>query len=110
MSFDELMKASGLTAHDRVVTSKIDGICRGRTCRIKRSARLDREARRLNTSMSRTKRTGIGFYAAGLGIRLRELRWKNSAWLATAETIAGWNGFEIRKAGSGRSPVRKRSG
>ena len=48
--------------------------------------------------------------AAALGARLRELRWKNSAWLATAETIAGWNGFEIRKAGSGRSPVRKRSG
>jgi hypothetical protein len=46
---------------------------------------------------------------AALGARLRELRWKNSAWLATAETIAGWNGFEIRKAGSGRSPVRKRS-
>jgi hypothetical protein len=48
--------------------------------------------------------------AAARGDRLRELRWKNSAWLATAETIAGWNGFEIRKAGSGRSPVRKRSG
>jgi hypothetical protein len=47
---------------------------------------------------------------ATLGARLRELRWKNSAWLATAETIAGWNGFEIRNAGSGRSPVRKRSG
>ena len=42
--------------------------------------------------------------------RLRELRWKNSAWLATAETIARWNGFEIRNAGSGRSPVRKRYG
>jgi hypothetical protein len=47
---------------------------------------------------------------ATLGVRLRELRWKNSAWLATADTIAGWNGLEIRKAGSGRSPVRKRSG
>ena len=47
---------------------------------------------------------------ATLGALLRELRWKNSAWLATAETIAGWNGFEIRNAGSGRSPVRKRSG
>ncbi len=42
--------------------------------------------------------------------RLLELRWKNNAWLATADTMAGWNGFEIRKAGSGRSPVRKRSG
>jgi acyl dehydratase len=51
-----------------------------------------------------------GQEAAALGARLRELRWKNSAWLATAETIAGWNGFEIRNAGSGRSPVRKRSG
>ena len=48
--------------------------------------------------------------AAALGARLRELRWKNSAWLATADTIAGWKGFEIRNAGSGRSPVRKRSG
>src|SRR5712664_931613 len=48
--------------------------------------------------------------AAARGVRLRELRWKNSAWLATAETIAGWNGFEMRNAGSGRSPVRKRSG
>jgi hypothetical protein len=48
--------------------------------------------------------------AAARGVRLRELRWKNSAWLATADTIAGWNGFEIRNAGSGRSPVRKRSG
>ena len=48
--------------------------------------------------------------AGALGARLRELRWKNSAWLATADTIAGWNGFEIRNAGSGRSPVRKRSG
>ena len=48
--------------------------------------------------------------AAALGGLLRELRWKNSAWLATAETIAGWNGLEIRNAGSGRSPVRKRSG
>src|SRR5450755_1521961 len=52
---------------------------------------------------------GVRDYAT-LGARLRELRWKNSAWLATAETIAGWNGFEIRNAGSGRSPVRKRSG
>ena len=49
-------------------------------------------------------------YQATLGVRLRELRWKNSAWLATAETMAGWNGFEIKNAGSGRSPVRKRSG
>src|SRR5262245_30778519 len=38
------------------------------------------------------------------------LRWKNSAWLTTAETVAGWNGLAIRKAGSGRCPVRNRSG
>lgn len=42
--------------------------------------------------------------------RRRALCWKNSAWLITAETFAGWNGLAIRKAGSGRSPVRKRSG
>lgn len=51
----------------------------------------------------------LAYPAARFG-RLREFRWKNSAWLATAETIAGWNGFDIRNAGSGRSPVRKRSG
>src|SRR5215467_12997842 len=38
------------------------------------------------------------------------VRSKNSAWLATADTVAGWNGLAMRKAGSGRSPVRKRSG
>lgn len=42
--------------------------------------------------------------------RRRAVCWKNSAWLMTAETFAGWNGFAMRKAGSGRSPVRKRSG
>jgi hypothetical protein len=63
------------------------------------------QARRIFSIQSRSDQE-----AAALGARLRELRWKNSAWLATAETIAGWNGFEIRKAGSGRSPVRKRSG
>ena len=52
----------------------------------------------------------LTYDAAARGARLRELRWKNSAWLATADTIAGWNGFEIRNAGSGRSPVRNRSG
>jgi len=30
--------------------------------------------------------------------------------VALGETVAGWNGLAIRKAGSGRSPVRKRSG
>jgi hypothetical protein len=38
------------------------------------------------------------------------LRWKNSAWLTTAETVAGWKGLAIRNAGSGRCPVRNRSG
>ena len=42
--------------------------------------------------------------------RRRALCWKNKAWLMTADTFAGWNGLAIRKAGSGRSPVRKRSG
>src|ERR1035437_4157263 len=75
------------------------------------NARRQRKARRA------VKRAGLismqqrpAQEAAARGARLRELRWKNSAWLATAETIAGWNGFEIRNAGSGRSPVRKRSG
>ena len=40
----------------------------------------------------------------------RAVCWKNSAWLITAETWAGWKGLAMRKAGSGRSPVRKRSG
>jgi hypothetical protein len=69
---------------------------------------------RKNGTQCSARRFRIGWqcaYAdAAFGARLRELRWKNSAWLATADTIAGWNGFEIRNAGSGRSPVRKRSG
>ncbi|GJD44371.1 hypothetical protein AFCDBAGC_2238 [Methylobacterium cerastii] len=47
---------------------------------------------------------------ADLASRRRAVCWKNSAWLMTAETLAGWNGLAMRKAGSGRSPVRKRSG
>lgn len=35
---------------------------------------------------------------------------KNSAWLMTAFTVSVSNGLVIRKAGSGRSPVRRRSG
>jgi hypothetical protein len=66
-------------------------------------------ARRGRAEPTQTSRT-CPQDAAALAARLRELRWKNSAWLATAETIAGWNGFEIKNAGSGRSPVRKRSG
>jgi hypothetical protein len=29
------------------------------------------------------------YEAAARGVRIRELRWKNSAWLTTADTIAG---------------------
>jgi len=47
--------------------------------------------------------------AARRGVRCA-LRSKNRAWLITADTVAGWNGLAIRKAGSGRSPVRNRSG
>ena len=42
--------------------------------------------------------------------RRAALRSKNKAWLITADTIAGWKGLVNRNAGSGRSPVRKRSG
>lgn len=37
-------------------------------------------------------------------------RSKNSAWLIAAFTASGWKGLVMRKAGSGRSPVSKRSG
>ena len=43
-------------------------------------------------------------------LRWTALRSKNSAWLTSAETVDCWYGLETRKAGSGRSPVRKRSG
>src|SRR6478672_8440852 len=49
-------------------------------------------------------------HAGTRGTRCLALRSKNKAWLAMADTIAGWKGFEIRKAGSGRSPVKNRSG
>ena len=68
--------------------------------------KIRRAAKRAGFSMQ----SGPDQEAAARGARLRELRWKNRAWLATAETIAGWNGLEIKNAGSGRSPVRKRSG
>lgn len=42
--------------------------------------------------------------------RRAAFRSKNNAWLMTADTIAGWKGLVNRNAGSGRSPVRKRSG
>jgi hypothetical protein len=57
------------------------------------------------------KRCLLRLYAvAARASRRRALCWKNSAWLMTADTFAGWNGLAIRNAGSGRSPVRKRSG
>ena len=52
----------------------------------------------------------VAWRSLGLRSRWRALRPKNSAWLTTADTTATWNGFAIRKAGSGRCPVRKRSG
>ena len=73
--------------------------------RYRRTVPARREARRTISMQSLPDQL-----AATREGRLRELRWKNSAWLVTADTIAGWNGFEIRNAGSGRSPVRKRSG
>jgi hypothetical protein len=52
--------------------------------------------------------------AANYAVARRSLRWalrsKNNAWLMTAETAEGWNGLAIKNAGSGRSPVRNRSG
>jgi hypothetical protein len=75
----------------------------------KRNRRAPSE-RAENIQLSKISNSQRRSQAAGLGIRLRELRWKNKAWLTTAETMAGWNGFEIRNAGSGRSPVRNRSG
>src|SRR5687768_11726499 len=44
-------------------------------------------------------------YAAALACRS-----KNSAWLIRAFTISGLKGLVTRKAGSGRSPVSRRSG
>ena len=35
---------------------------------------------------------------------------KNSAWLMAARTVCSWNGLVTRYVGSGRSPVRRRSG
>src|SRR5579862_312237 len=57
-----------------------------------------------------SKDYAVGWRSTGCRSRWRALRPKNRAWLTTAETTASWNGFAIRKAGSGRCPVRKRSG
>jgi hypothetical protein len=37
-------------------------------------------------------------------------RSKKSAWLMVARTVSAWKGFVMRNAGSGFSPVSKRSG
>jgi hypothetical protein len=55
-------------------------------------------------------RYAVGWRSTDCRSRWRALRPKNRAWLTTAETMASWNGLAIRNAGSGRCPVRKRSG
>ena len=67
-------------------------------------------ARRKRRDPRRRENDDRKTYAVACRSRGRALRPKNSAWLATAETTAGWNGLAIRNAGSGRWPVRKRSG
>jgi hypothetical protein len=69
-----------------------------------RSGQADYHTRKFSGSRRRER------YAVGCRSRGRALRPKNNAWLATAETTASWNGLAIRNAGSGRCPVRKRSG
>jgi hypothetical protein len=49
-------------------------------------------------------------YAMDARLRGVALRWKNNAWLTIADTMAGAYGFDIRNAGSGRCPVKNRSG
>jgi hypothetical protein len=55
-------------------------------------------------------RYAVGWRSTDCRSRWRALRPKNRAWLTTAETMASWKGLAIRNAGSGRCPVRKRSG
>jgi hypothetical protein len=55
-------------------------------------------------------RYAVGWRSTGCRSRWRALRPKNRAWLTTAETMASWKGLAIKNAGSGRCPVRKRSG
>jgi hypothetical protein len=50
----------------------------------------------------------IAVIADRLGDRAPKL--KKRAWLITALTVSGENGFVMRNAGSGRSPVSRRSG
>ena len=97
-------KMAGGTSASRLVSV-------GLACAIENSRETQKNPARLSTRRIAIKTLlDPNQDAAAFGARLRELRWKNSAWLATADTMAGWNGFEIRNAGSGRSPVRKRSG
>jgi hypothetical protein len=68
-----------------------------------RPIQIERRCRAIGAGMTEDQ--------AGTGRSRRlALRSKNRAWLATADTAAGWKGLAIRKAGSGRSPVRNRSG
>jgi hypothetical protein len=76
--------------------------------RIKTGRRSFRSSRLSHEKFSGSSRRER--YAVGCRSRGRALRPKNNAWLATAETTASWNGLAIRNAGSGRCPVRKRSG
>jgi hypothetical protein len=82
------------------------------TIQIARSQRQDECSPRAERRGDPTRRrmTIRENYAVACRSRGRALRPKNSAWLATAETTASWNGLAIRNAGSGRCPVRKRSG
>ena len=43
-------------------------------------------------------------------VSLIALRSKNKTWLTIADSVEGRYGLDTRKAGSGRFPVRKRSG
>jgi hypothetical protein len=76
-----------------------------------------RPGRASRTSAAAFQHSGGGHAAALPPLQpiARFLRWtalrsKNSAWLTSAETVDCWYGLETRNAGSGRSPVRKRSG
>ena len=63
-----------------------------------------------DASKSTTEIYKVAWRSLGLRSRWRALRPKNIAWLTTADTTATWKGFAIKKAGSGRCPVRNRSG
>lgn len=62
----------------------------------------------------RRRRRGLFLMVSGASLPQAALRparrSKNRAWLIAAFTASGWKGLVIRKAGSGRSPVSRRSG